>query len=158
MIKTIILVVLGAPFLLGFYVPSMSFSMDADSDNVDLNFERDNKQEIVIDKKEVKMYYDAKPSKKMHFFQAWDYCQKMNYQGYTNWRVPTKVELKGLLELSRPRVKVKHAFENVNRELYWTSTEEQFETSWFVDFDLGRYSTAKQTNRYSVMCVRDLQR
>ena len=144
--------------LFGFFMPDMSFSMEADSDNVDLNFERDNKLKIVIDKRETKMYYDAKPSGKMHFFQAWEYCQKMDYIGYNNWRVPTKDELKGLLELSRPKVKVKHAFENVQRELYWTSTEEKFESSWFVDFDLGRYSTAKYKDKNSVMCVRNLQK
>lgn len=157
-IKTGLGVVLSTTMLFGFFMPNMDFSLDRDSDNIDTNYVRVQKEQIVLDQRDKKMYYDSTPSKKMHFFKAWEVCQKMDYLHYTNWRVPTKDELKNLLELSRPRVKSKHAFENVSRDLYWTSTKDQYESAWFVDFDLGRYSTAKYNEKLKVMCVRNLER
>jgi len=157
-IKTGLVFALSATMSFGFFIPNMDFSLDSDSDNIDLNYERVNKEQVVINMREQKMYNDSKSSEKMHFFAAWEHCVNMDYLGYTNWRVPTKDELKNLLELSRPKVKSKHAFENVKKELYWSSTKEQHESAWFVDFDLGRYSTAKYTEKYRVMCVRNLQR
>ena len=157
-IKTGFVFVLSTTMLFGFFMPSMDFSLDSDSENIDPNYIRVKKEQVVLNNKDMKMYYDSTPSEKMHFFGAWEHCEKLTYLNYTNWRVPTKDELKNLLELSRPRVKSKHAFENVTRDLYWTSTKDKFESAWFVDFDLGRYSTAKYTNKYKVMCVRDLQR
>lgn len=157
-IKIGLVFALSTTMLFGFFMPSMDFSLDSDSNNIDLNYERVSKEQVVINMRDQKMYYDSTPSEKMHFFGAWEYCQKMDYLGYTNWRVPTKTELKDLLELSRPRVKFKHAFENVKEELYWSSSKDQYESAWFVDFELGRYSTAKYTEKYRVMCVRNLQR
>ncbi len=92
-----------------FVMPAFGIN-GSDSKNIDENYVRDVKREVVIDKKNSKIYYDSTPTKKMHFIRAWKYCQKMDYLGKTDWRVPTKDESRDLLELSRPKVKSKHAF------------------------------------------------
>ena len=157
MIKAALLLTLASVMASAWFFPNMSFGYGDDNDttNVDTNYVRDDKQEIVRDNSTSKIYYDSAPSQKMHFFKAWEYCQKMEYLDKNDWRVPSKDELRSLLELSRRSVPVKHAFKNVKEEKYWTSTQDRFEQAYYVDFDLGRYSTEKYTAKYRVICVRD---
>lgn len=157
MIKTALLLSVGSIIASAWFMPTMSFGYGDDNDttNVDKSYVRDDKKKIVRDTSSNRIYYDSTPSPKMHFFQAWEYCQKMDYLGENDWRVPSKDELRSLLELSRRTINVKHAFKNVKEEKYWTSTEDKFEQAYYVDFDLGRYSTEKYTHKYRVICVRD---
>ncbi len=158
MIKPILILTLSAVMASAWFsMPTFGYG-NSDSTNIDKNFVRDDKQEVVIDKKNFKMYYDSTPSVKMHFIRAWKSCQKLNYLGFTNWRVPTKGEASGLLELSRPNLKSKHAFKNVQKELYWTSTEDRADSGWYVDFDLGRYSTHKFEKLHRIICVRSMEK
>ena len=136
------------------FFPSFGYG-NSDSTNIDKNFVRDSKREVVIDKLHSKVYYDAKPTAKMHFFKAWDYCENLSFDGHNDWRVMSKEEGVSLLELSRPHLTVKHAFKNVLQERYWTSTQDRYDEAWYVDFDLGRYSTEKETYKYRTICVRN---
>jgi len=152
MLKISLILATTAVISSAWFMPTFGYKGD-DSKNIDTNFVRDDKREVVIDKKNSKIYYDSTPTKKMHFIRAWSYCRKMKFAQRVNWRVPTKDEAKNLLELSRPHVKSKHAFKNTDRERYWTSTEDRRESGWYVDFDLGRYSTQDFTKLYRVICV-----
>ena len=156
-IKTALLLTLSSIMASAWFFPSMSFGYgdDDDNTNVDKSYVRDDKQEVVLDTSSKRVYYDSTPSQKMHFFKAWEYCQQMDYIGKKDWRVPSKDELRSLLELSRRTITVKHAFKNVKEEKYWSSTDDRFEQAYYVDFDLGRYSTKKYTYKYRVICVRD---
>ena len=157
MIKVSLILGIGAVVASAWFtMPSFGYTSD-DNTNVDENFVRDAKKEVVINQKTSKMYSDIKPSKKMHFYEAWEYCRSMDLNGYRDWRVITKDEAKELLELSRRELKIKHAFRNVKEELYWTSTQDRYGQSWYVDFDLGRYSTKKETYRYHVLCAREIK-
>jgi len=133
---------------------NFSFAYGGDSDNIDKNFMRDDKREIVLDKRNNKFYYDSTPSAKMDYHSAIDYCKKMDYLEYSDWRVPTKNELKSLLDLSRSHISIKHAFKNIQKGLYWSSTKDRYDQAWYIDFDLGRYSTAKYNHQYYVICVK----
>ena len=141
------------------WFPNLSFGGgDGDKryENIDKNFVRDSKQEVVQDIKKSKMYSDGQTSKRMHFYATWEYCKTMKHAGHDDWRVPSKDELRSLLELSRRSVTVKHAFKNVIEEKYWSSTEDRYSNkSWYFDFDLGRYSTDRNSKMYRAMCVRD---
>ncbi len=152
MVKIGLISVMLSAALSAFFMPTFSFG-GGDSDKVDPNFERDNKTEIVLDKKETKIYYDSTPSPQMNFDDAQAYCKNMRHLGYDEWRVPTKEEYVSILELSRRHITVKHAFVNVQKGVYWTSTEDKFNEAWFADFDLGRYSTNKRENQYRTLCV-----
>ncbi|MEA3371478.1 MAG: DUF1566 domain-containing protein [Campylobacterota bacterium] len=157
MIKTALVLTLSSIIASAWFMPNMSFGYgdDYDNTNVDKSYVRDDTKEIVLDSSSKRVYYDSTPSQKMHFFKAWEYCQQMDYLTHKDWRVPSKDELRSLLELSRRTITVKHAFKNVKKEKYWTSTEDRFEQAYYVDFDLGRYSTDKYTSQYRVICVRD---
>ena len=133
-----------------------SFGFGGDSDNVDKNFLRDNKKEVVLDSKSKKIYYDSTPSKKMDFESAITYCKDMNYLGYSDWRLPNKDELKSLFELSRSHISIKHAFQNIQKGIYWSSTKDRRNDAYYVDFDLGRYSTTSYEHEFYAICVKEI--
>ena len=108
---------------------------------------RDDSKQVVLDQKDHKIYYDAKPSTKMSYGDAVKYCKTMDYLGYTSWRVPNKEESRSLLELSRRKITIKHAFRNVQEGIYWSSTTDRYNKAWYFDFDLGRYSTAEKNDK-----------
>lgn len=139
----------------GGFFSNMSFAYERDWGKVDKNFVRNDKKEIVIDLKNKKTYYDARPSTKMSFEEAIGYCEKMDHLGDKEWRLPGVEELKSLLELSRRDLSVKHAFKHVQEGIYWSSTPDRHEEAWYVDYDLGRYSTATYDHQYYVLCVRE---
>lgn len=137
----------------GFW-PDFSFAYERDdSDKIDKNFVRDDSKQVVLDQKDHKIYYDAQPSPKMNYDDAVKYCEKMDYLGYTSWRVPSKEEMRSLLELSRRNITVKHAFKNIQEGIYWSSTTDRRDDAWYFDFDLGRYSTAEKNKHFYVLCV-----
>ena len=140
-----------------FIMPSFSYNNGDDTTHVDKNFQREDAKGIVVDTQNKKVYYDAKATEKMHFFKAWDYCHDLTFNSHRDWRVLSKEEAVSLLELSRSNLNVKHAFKNVLEERYWTATQDRFDEAWYVDFDLGRYSTQKETYKYRTICVRDMK-
>ena len=157
MIKTAVGLVITGAIASAWFMPTLSFGGGDDEryENVDKTFVRDAKKEVVIDTGKKKMYYDSTPSKRMHFYAAWDYCKTMDFDGYTDSRVPSKREMVSLLELSRRSVTVKHAFKNILEERYWSATDDRFDKAWYFDFDLGRYSTQDYKYKYRTLCVRD---
>jgi hypothetical protein len=77
------------------------------------------------------------------------YCKKLTLVGYSDWRLPTKEELKSLYTQT-------NALKNVGANWYWSSTSSQSapERAWGVYFNNGDgYSDLKSTNNY-VRCVR----
>ncbi|MFA6191600.1 MAG: DUF1566 domain-containing protein [Sulfurimonas sp.] len=152
MVKVSLILVMLSSLVFGFFMPTFSFG-GGDSDKIDTNFERDNRTEIVLDKKESKIYYDGDSSSQMNFEDAQAFCKKSDFLGYKEWKVPTKEEYVSMLELSRSHITVKHAFKNIQKGIYWSATEDRFNEAWFVDFDLGRYSTGKKDDKHYALCV-----
>ena len=112
--KTVFVLTFALVTLHSGFWPDFSFSYErGDSDKIDKNFVRDDGKQVVLDQKDHKIYYDAKPSEKMSYVDAVKYCKTMDHLGHTSWRVPSKEEMHSLLELSRRSVTVKHAFKNI---------------------------------------------
>ena len=151
--KTLLFTTLSFVTLYGGFWSNLSFAYGHGKGHVDKNFVRDENRSVVWDIKHHKFYYDATPSEKMHFTDALNYCNKMEYLGYREWRVPTKEEMRSLLELSRREIRVKHAFKYVQKGIYWSSTEDRLHKVWYFDFDLGRYFVAKKDKKFYVLCV-----
>lgn len=154
MMKTVLLLGLTTSIALAWFAPRLGLGHD-DSNNIDKSYVRDDKKEVVVDTKHNKMYYDAAPLGKMSFPKAQKRCEKMNYLGHTNWRVPSKKELRSLLENSRRGVTIKHAFKHVQEDLYWSGTPDRYDKAWYFDFDLGRYGSREQKHEFNLFCVRD---
>ena len=157
MLKIGLALVLTTAIASAWFAPKLGLG-HKDSTNIDKTFVRVDKKEVVVDTIHTKMYYDAKPLEKMSFIEAGKACQKMDYLGYKNWRVPSKEEMRSILELSRRGITVKHAFKNIQEDIYWSSTQSNYQKAWYFDFDLGRYGKTKQSKKFHVTCVRDFNK
>jgi hypothetical protein len=149
-----LLLIAGATLLNAGFWPDFSFAYTHGKGHIDPNFVRDDTRRVVLDKKSGKLYYDAAVSPKMTWDKAMRYCSDLDYLGL-KWRLPTKVEMRSLLELSRHKPTIKHAFKNVVPAIYWASTEDRIKKTdaWYFDLDLGRYYVTEKTRHYHALCV-----
>lgn len=85
-------------------------------------------------------------------------CKHLVKGGFTDWRLPTRVELQSLVDyvVNNPAINTV-AFPNTTPSLFWSSTNTPpyFLNSWHVDFIDGKIGATGDTNRapYS-RCVR----
>ncbi|DAB29758.1 MAG TPA: hypothetical protein CFH84_07955 [Sulfurimonas sp. UBA12504] len=85
------------------------------------------------------------------------YCSELTLGGYTDWRLPTSIELEGILDYGKvnPAIDTTY-FNNVSSSSYWSSTTgEGFKDgAWAVGFN-GAYVEygGKDANGY-VRCAR----
>jgi hypothetical protein len=62
----------------------------------DSNFVRENNKSIVTDTLEKKSYSDIKNAKRYSYQEAIAYCEKLELANHSDWRLPSKEELKRL--------------------------------------------------------------
>jgi Protein of unknown function (DUF1566) len=82
--------------------------------------------------------------------------ERDGFAGYTDWRLPTAVELQSLVRAdSRPAI-CNEAFPNVPDCLFWSSTlvEEGGREAWNVYFGTGSMGSNDRDNSYAVRLVR----
>lgn len=94
---------------------------------------------------------------------GWDdaktHCNEMTYAGFTDWRLPTRIELVSLVDFSQaspgPTIDT-NAFPGALGQVFWTSSVWMKDPAfaWFVSFISGNSDIFKGTTTYRVRCVR----
>jgi hypothetical protein len=104
--------------------------------------------------------------------EAWIACASFSFAGYSDWRLPTKEELGGLVECSSGYTNDADSDEICLNEGFsestvpwifsafagpeiWTSTSKNEGDAWVVGFMRGYYDAFFKTTEKSVVCVRD---
>jgi len=80
------------------------------------------------------------PWRKYNWENAILYCERLEFAGYSDWRLPNYKELVSILDLSKvnPAVDPRY-FPDTRTDFYWTSTTSTYDIgkAWYVYFNLG---------------------
>lgn len=97
------------------------------------------------------MWQDKKENmtKSLNRESAKKYCQNLNLDGFRDWYLPTKKELKSL-------IKDKSKLKNSSSDFYWSSTRENYSHYGIlaVHVNCGYDDSYPEYSQYSVRCVR----
>ena len=98
------------------------------------------------------------PDELLTFFQAEKYVENLNnqkYGGYSDWNIPTKLELETLFDLSQEPHLKSELSQNIPskfRPVFWSSTKEK-NLKWVAFFNFGYGDFRYKTHRYYFMAV-----
>ena len=136
-----------------FVLISMSYSND---------FRRSSSSKVVVDNANKVMWVDdvsVNKNKKTHE-DAIAYCEKLNFAGYTNWRIPRLEEFETIVDKTNEINYINKAFKYNVPDGYW-ALKAHWRTLWFyadyMHFVSGTpYYDSRHKIKY-VRCLRDLK-
>ena len=103
----------------------------------------------------VKDPVDAGMGGKYNWAEAMAACERLNYAGHTDWRLPSKEELASIVIAGQDPTIDTTRFLNTQRAFYWTSTTSSSSYAWSVPFIYDyRYTEFDKTVVNYVRCVR----
>jgi hypothetical protein len=124
---------------------------------------------VAVDKKTCLVWERLEPNKamgscqlardnnaKLCWVEAGKYCQGLRLDGQSDWRLPTRPELRTILlsDLSLcPRIDAA-VFTQALMSIYWTSETIAPDHAWGIDFCDGMDHSAGQDGAQAVRCVR----
>jgi hypothetical protein len=85
------------------------------------------------------------------------YCEKLELEGMSDWRLPALIELVSILDDNRVMPAIDAvSFPNTPAEMFWTSSSVSgaSDQAWALDFNVFQSNTLPKTNSQRVRCVR----
>ncbi len=147
----------SAPYICvrsGFLAAARTEQLDDPHYTVNAN---DNIDFSVVDNRTGLEWQQSRLAQDSTFTDAVAFCSNLNYNGNTDWRLPTVAELLTLVDLrvTAPSVDLVF-FPNTPTVPFWSSTLLFSDTnqSWIVDFDRGGMATFTDDFPGAARCVR----
>jgi hypothetical protein len=83
------------------------------------------------------------------------YCQNLNLDNITDWRVPNINELKSILDNSLTPLNISDVFENTSNAFYYSSTHNAVDNTkyWLVGFENDGTEGNRSASNYKTRCV-----
>jgi len=117
--------------------------------------------EVVVDSKTKLEWQNQAINKikQVNWLDAIDYCENLDLDGKSDWRLPDITELTSLVDysVSEPAI-VSTLQDRTTNAIYWSSTTyfKSTDKAYFVTFEHGFSSyELKSVDYFSVRCVRD---
>jgi len=114
--------------------------------------------EIVTDNVTGLQWQDNEEAKtvKKNWEDAKSYCLALSLGGQSDWRLPTRKELKTIIDYGKTDPAIYSVFQNFISNYYWSSTTRASDSShaWDVGFDDGLDYRADKVHEGCVRCVR----
>lgn len=119
----------------------------------------------VIDDKNKLMWQDTKDNVRILLTHehAIEYCEKLNFKGFSDWKLPTIEEYKTIIDKKRVRdqLMINKAFKYTKRDDYWASDRTWIRNfglyGYYVFFKSGTIYYQNRTYPKYVRCVRSLK-
>lgn len=102
-------------------------------------------------------YRDEDGWRKYNWTEAVNYCERLDFAGHRDWRLPNYKELTSILDLGETDPAVDTVFfPDTRSDFYWTSTPFAYDTAhaWYVYFNLGYVNHASMDRELFVRPVR----
>ena len=117
---------------------------------------------VVLDKNTGLQWQQTMPAETFDWDSALSYCENLQYAGYSDWRLPSPVEISTVSDFSRDHPAFDTAYfpniadtsEEIN---LWTSRESKADTAnaYYASYYAAHLANdAAKTTPYNVMCVR----
>lgn len=122
--------------------------------------DRDNaKDTVVCEEKGLGrlMWQDGADTFRVNYDEAKRYCENLNFAGYSDWRLPTRLELLSITDDNRYNPAINSAFKNIVSDFYWSSTKSA-DNSYYaqhVSFGYGNDGRLSVSWSLFVRCVRE---
>jgi hypothetical protein len=94
----------------------------------------------------------------LNYDEAKAYCQDLEVDGFTDWRLPTLREYYTIVDLTQNRPALKNGFEIRDDGRYWTATpfvKDPKKEAWYISMSFGEAEPYKKGRVYHVRCVRN---
>jgi len=112
---------------------------------------------VVLDRVTGLMWQRDLDGKLSTFADARQRCGALTLAGYDDWRLPSRIELVSILDVTRtqPAINVT-AFPATPNDWFWTASvaADNPDAAWYVYFYFGYPKTDLASNQFSVRCVR----
>lgn len=112
----------------------------------------------VLDKVTGLMWQRAVPAASYPWNEALDHCASLDLAGFHDWRLPSRIELVSLIDLTCTQPSIDGlAFPHTPNDWFWTSSVDAAEpqrSAWYVYFYFGYPKTDPMTTPYRARCVR----
>ncbi len=124
------------------------------------SYTRDDEKEVVIDNATGLMWQDNAEAKTVqkNWYNAKSYCQNLILGGYSDWRVPTILELKSIIDMGREHPATDPVFQYIVNDDYWSSTVGASKYSednvWIYNFYKNEDYWDDKTDSVHIRCVR----
>ena len=89
-------------------------------------------------------------AKKMNWDQAKEYCEELNEDGISGWRLPTPQELKVIYSNDSH-----HCILDGNTDTFWTSEEINENRARSIEFSFARVEPQAKEQEFAVRCLRN---
>ena len=122
-------------------------------------FYRDDVKDTVIDKKRNVMWQDdiSVIDIEKTYKDAQEYCENLDFSGYTDWYLPDVSELKSIVKADNYPRAIFKTFNNVASDYYWSSSEHGSDYAWIVLFIYEDVVYYHKTDTNNVRCIRKIQ-
>lgn len=97
------------------------------------------------------------PTHAENWKNANDYCENLTLGGEDDWRLPALAELETIVAPAKDKLSIDaEYFDDTENTYYWTSSEANPGTHWFIYFEAGHAGYAQDfIKNYGIRCVRE---